>query len=829
MKADLPSGTLTFLFTDVVGSTTLWESSPDAMGPAMARHDTLIESAVSSAGGTLVRPRGEGDSRFAVFTSAPAAVDAAVAVHRSLDRETWRTPRPIQVRIAMHTGESELRAGDYYGRAVNRCARLRSIAHAGQILASEATIAACGAALGAQVAVRDLGLHRLRDIAEPEHVFQVAEAGQEADFPPPSSIRIVNLPRPVDRFHGRQDEVETLRNHVLNGQRLITLTGPGGTGKSRLAVEVAAAIASEFPEGVHWIGLSAVRDPTAVITSVATALGTSETELASVIAEDRILLVLDNLEQVLDAAPDIVRLLHACPNLTVFVTSREELGTSGELRYPVAPLGQDDAVALFCERSHVDPSIEVTELCRRLDRLPLAIELAAARCRSLSPRQILERLSTRLDLRAGRGFEPRQRTLRATIDWSYELLSPDEQSLFTRMAVFVGGCTLEAAEAVLSASADDLDSLVSKSLLTGTDERFSMLETVRDYALERLAENPEIGAATEAAFADWALSIVEVENERVRGPQQLQALAILDRERDNIHASFEILLRRVGPDDVRRFTRSAAWWMGRRGEHRELRRWLQSALAGPGGNAIERGWTIACLAEVVDVLGEWDVAERLCAEAAELATAIGDEALLATIEEKLAQHADGPTAEHLFAKAAATFERLDLTDHRARVMINVGATALNQRDYVRAQSACRQAVELVRRQGNRHGIAVALMNLAIALAIENRDDEARSTLAQAIDGFDTLGDEFGQTCAVLVAALLDARAGRFSQAAALGGAAESGRERLGMGIEPSEADLTAWIAEALRDADADLVAEWHALGAARGAAELAVSWRADLL
>jgi predicted ATPase len=331
----------------------------------------------------------------------------------------------------------------------------------------------------------ELGEHRLKDFSEPIPLFQL---GSDR-FPPLKTVSNTNLPRPASSFVGRQRERDELVALLRNGTRLLTLSGPGGSGKTRLAIEAASELVPAFKAGVFWVGLAPLRDPALVSETIAQTLGADDS-LPEHIAERELLLLLDNFERVVAAAPELGRLLESCPNLKLLVTSRERLRIGGEVDYPVPPLAAPEAVELFCARSQLERDDVIEELCRRLDALPLAIELAAARTGVLSPAQILERLSQRLDLlKGGRDAEARQRTLRATIEWSHELLDDRERALFTRLAVFRGGCTLDAAEQVADAELDTLQSLIDKSLLRRANERFWMLETIREYARERLAES----------------------------------------------------------------------------------------------------------------------------------------------------------------------------------------------------------------------------------------------------------------------------------------------------------------------------------------------------
>ncbi|MGB8645346.1 MAG: tetratricopeptide repeat protein [Anaerolineae bacterium] len=536
---DLPSGIVTFLFTDIEGSTRLWEQHPDAMRHAMQRHDQLVEESVAQNTGVVVRPRGEGDSRFAVFARATDAVAAARDIQQALAAEPWPTPRPLRVRMALHTGEADLRAGDYYGSDVNRCARLRAVGYGGQTLLSQATFGLVRDALPERVTLCDLGEHRLKDLQRAEHVFELDVAGLPAEFPPLQSIDAFpnNLPIQLTSFVGRDKELKEV-GQLLAATHLLTLTGPGGTGKTRLALQLAAEDLESFPDGVWLVELAPVADPLLVTQAVAEVLGLPpggrqvQEVLGDFLRPKKLLLVLDNCEHLIEECAALAsKLLRACPHLKILSTSREPLGIAGETIYRVPSLDLPDspglsaaqlsgysAVRLFAERATaVKPGFRLTagtatavaQICLRLDGIPLAIELAAARVKALSPEQIATRLDDRFRLLTGgsRTALPRQQTLRALIDWSYELLAEPERALLRRLSVFVGNWTVEAAEQVCGDQeapitlepVDVLDllvRLVDRSLVTAdeTDERetrYRFLETIRQYARDKLLESGE--------------------------------------------------------------------------------------------------------------------------------------------------------------------------------------------------------------------------------------------------------------------------------------------------------------------------------------------------
>jgi Adenylate and Guanylate cyclase catalytic domain/NB-ARC domain len=430
MRQDLPAGTVTFLFTDIEGSTALLEElGSERYGELLSQHHRVCRAAWAAHGGVEVDTTG--DAFFVAFPTASGVLAAAADAQRAL------AELGLQVRMGVHTGEVSLNETGYVGLEVHRAARIAAAAHGGQVVVSGPAAAEAG-----RDELVDLGEHRFKDVEEPMEILQLGEGS----FPPLKTISNTNLPRPASSFVGRDRELAEVLARVEQGARLVTLTGPGGSGKTRLALEAAATLVPQYKAGVFWVGLAALRDPALVTETIAQTLGAKD-DLAGHIGERELLLLLDNLEQVIESAPELSALLRTCPNLILLVTSRELLRVDGEVEYAVPPLAQPEAVSLFCERAQVDPTDEIAELCARLDNLPLAVELAAARTKVLSPAQILERLSQRLDLlKGGRDADPRQQTLRATIEWSHDLLTDDEQRLFRALSVFSGGCTLDAAE-----------------------------------------------------------------------------------------------------------------------------------------------------------------------------------------------------------------------------------------------------------------------------------------------------------------------------------------------------------------------------------------------
>jgi predicted ATPase len=518
---DLPTGTVTFLFTDIEGSTKLLHELGDGYAAALAEHRRVLRSTFVRHGGVEVDT--QGDAFFVSFASPREAVAAAAESQSAL------AAGPIRVRMGLHTGEPSLTDEGYVGLDVHEGARIAAGGHGGQVIMSAAT----RAFLGDADPVIDLGEHRLKDFDRPVQIFQL---GDEL-FPPLKTVSNTNLPRPASSFIGRRQEVDSTLRLLRGDARLVTLSGPGGSGKTRLSIEVATELVPEYAAGVFWTELAPVRDPGVVLEIVGRSLG-ANVPLAEHIGDRQMLLVLDNFEQVVGAGPALVEVLEGCPNLKVLVTSRELLRVRGEVGYAVASLVEAEAVELFCARAQADATPNIAQLCARLDNLPLAIELAAARSPTLTVPQILERLSQRLDLfTAGRDADPRQVTLRATIAWSHDLLTPVEQRLFADLSVFLGGCTLTSAEEVCHADLDTLQSLVLKSLVRRTDDRFWMLETIRTLALERLEDRGD-AAALERRHFDHFQALADA--------AQLSAEAEYGRrhdlvlpETDNLRAAFD--------------------------------------------------------------------------------------------------------------------------------------------------------------------------------------------------------------------------------------------------------------------------------------------------
>jgi predicted ATPase/class 3 adenylate cyclase len=578
---ELPRGTVTFLFTDIEASTRLLHELGDRYAEALAEHRRLLREALRAHGGVEVDT--QGDAFFYAFAQAADGVAAARAAQAALARG------PMRVRMGLHTGEPQVTEEGYVGIDVHAGARVAACSHGGQVVLSKRTRELAGGGF----AYRDLGEHRLKDLAEPVWLYQL---GSER-FPPLKSLSNTNLPTPASSFLGREAELSEAEA-LLREARFLTVSGPGGTGKTRFAIELASRQLEEFPNGIFWVPLAALRDPAAVLEEAARVLGARDS-LPAHIADKKMLLLLDNFEQVVDAALGLSQLLANCPNLRLLVTSRETLRVEGEIEYSLPPLTDDEGIALFSARARVHPSAAVRELCLRLDGLPLAIELAAARAKVVSPEELLRRLSQRLDLlKGGRDAESRHATLRATIAWSYELLRAEERQLFARMGIFAGGCTLEAAEDVCTADLDTLHALLDKSLLRRTDGRYWMLETIREYALERLAERGE-GPATVNRHTDYFLRFAEEAYPHLEGPDQRAWFDRLDPEHDNLRAALAHAIDDGDRGVELRLAVAVAPFRVRRGYLSEGRLSLGHALAAPGNPEVRvlarlhAGWMAA--------------------------------------------------------------------------------------------------------------------------------------------------------------------------------------------------------------------------------------------
>ena len=823
----LPTGTLTFLFSDIEGSTRLVNALGPGFGPVLARHHALLRSAFEASGG--VEMATEGDAFFVVFPSAPAAVVAAAAAQRALAAEPWPSEAAsVRVRIGLHSGEGLLGGDNYIGIDVHRAARISAAAHGGQVLMSETTRHLAERSLPADLRLRDLGEFRLKDLEAPERLVQLLGDRLVEDFPPPRTIETPsNLPPQVTSFIGRAREVEEA-SALVRRSHLVTLTGPGGTGKTRLALVVAERLTAEFPGGAFFVDLSALAEPSLIPTTVAQALGVRE-EAARPILESleahlrdlRVLVVLDNLEQLVKGASVIGQLLQAAPRLAILVTSREVLHLRGEQEYPVPPLdvpdpahlppleafSQYDAVALFIQRAQaVRPDFRVDNenapavaaICARLDGLPLAIELAAARVKLFAPEAILSRLENRLTLLTSptRDIPERQRTLRGAIDWSHDLLDPTEQALFRRLAIFVGGFSLDSAQAVCNVDGefgiDMLDALaafVDKSLLRQAEgpagePRFAMLETIREYGLEHLAASDDAELARRRHEDYFAALALQAEPE-ILGAAQKEWLDRLDVERDNLRAA----LQAAGEDgrtELALGMGAALWrfWL-QRGHLAEGREILTELLdrADSGGRTGTRARALAALGGVIYWQGDFEAAGSAYTEALEiertlddpsgLADALYNEGWVATLA------GDNETAGADYEESRAIYERLGDRDGVLRLREAFAVLARRQGDLAIAQTLEEQNLAAFRESGESFRIANALTLLAGLRISLGAFEDARAALREAAPMFREAGDIQSLVRVLILGAALFVAEGDTEGAARLTGAADTIKEPLG--------------------------------------------------
>ncbi|CAN5576009.1 hypothetical protein BH23CHL7_BH23CHL7_10850 [soil metagenome] len=723
VRGDLPGGTVTFLFSDIAGSTRLLlELGAETYAAALAEHRRLLREAFVGHGGVEVDT--QGDAFFVAFSTADGALAAAAEAQATLARG------PLTVRMGIHTGTPMLTAEGYVGPDVHRAARIAAAGHGGQVLVSAAT-----AGLIDGRTLHDLGDHRLKDLSAPERIYQLG-AGE---FPPLKTLYRTNLPVPTTTFLGRATELAALEALLRRDDvRLVTLTGPGGTGKTRLALQAAGAAAERFPDGVWWVPLTSLRDPVLVLPTAAGVLGASG-DLAEHIADRRLLLLFDNFEQVIDAAHDVGALFARCPRMRAVVTSRELLQLPGEHAYPVPPLQPGEGTQLFVTRARaVQPGFTgdgtVAELCERLDNLPLAIELAAARVRMLSPEQLLARLGQRLDLlKGGRGVDDRQQTLRATIEWSHDLLNPDEQHLFARLAVFRGGWTLEAAEGICNADLDVLQSLVDKSLVRVRDDRFWMLETIREYAIEKLEASTEADAMRRR-HADYFLALAEEAYPHLTGDPK-EWLDRLDAEHDNLRAALD-RLDAAGESQPAQQLAGALWkFWSLRGHAAEGARRLAAAAAR------DEQLTPARARALIGLVGNssgtaYAVVKRHADEALAIYRLTGDEAGVANalfiLGATANDRAEFEEGRHHLEQCLPLFEALHDNHY---ILLTIFQLAWSYDELGDAERGREMDLELLRRAravGNRRMEATGLDVVAGWAIDDGRADEALAMLRQAL-------------------------------------------------------------------------------------------------
>jgi predicted ATPase/class 3 adenylate cyclase/Tfp pilus assembly protein PilF len=789
MMPEYPSGTVAFLFTDIEGSTALWERDRPAMASAVNRHLTLMRGAIEAHHGVLFKTIG--DAVQAAFPTAPDAVAAALDAQVGLGNEPWDATGPLRVRMGIHLGAATPRDGDYLAPALNRLSRLLSAGYGGQVLLTQAAAALAHHALPAGAALRDLGEHRLRDLHRHERVFQLLHSGLPDAFPPLKTLDIQrhNLPSQATPFLGRAQDVGRIRELVHDPEvRLVTLTGPGGVGKTRLAQHVAGELVEGFPDGVWFIDLAPLTDPTLVAQTIAGTLGVREAgerplleALAEHVSSRRLLLVLDNFEHVMAAATVVADLIRNAPSVKALVTSRAPLRLQGEREAPILPLAlparedgeppdfdeimRSDAVQLFVARAQaarpdftLTPEIAsaVVEICERLDGLPLAIELAAARVRVLTPEALLARLDDRLRMLTGgpRDAPARQQALRQTIAWSYDLLAPTEQALFRRFAVFAGNASLPATEAVIAQSGeldafDGLATLVEQSLVQQSDDvsgepRFGMLQSIRAFGLEQLTALGEESDVRDAHARYFAADVQEAEP-AMFGPEQGAWFDRFETEHDDLRSALRWLLDRREVETALEFA-GALWifWLTR-GYPSEGSRWLSEALS-VGSSSDPAAHTLALVGAgmLAETQGDYGRATALLDEALALARASGIERAAARALSALSvvseNQGDYPLATARLEEALALYRALDDRPGIALALLGLGALAAYPGDTARAASLLEEAATRCRALGDDVGLALAMANLGRLAFLEGDLTHSKSRTEEALTIFRRLGD-----------------------------------------------------------------------------------------
>jgi predicted ATPase/class 3 adenylate cyclase len=788
---DLPTGTVAFLFTDIEGSTSRWDRAPKAMALAVARHDALLNACIVDNGGSVFKT--VGDAFCAVFPTAPSAIVAALAIDHSLAGETWDEIDGLRLRIAVHAGEAEERDADYFGPAVNRVARLLSAGYGGQILLSGPAAELARDSLPSEATLRDLGEHRLKDLTRPEHVYQLVAPGLRTEFPPLKTLdrHPHNLPEQTTPFIGREADVTTARGFLERDDvRLLTLTGPGGVGKTRLSLQVAAELVESFADGVWFVPLAPLGHSDLVIPAIAQALGVRQIGelplIESLIGEmqsKQFLLVLDNFEHLTAGASAIGDLMAACAKLKVLITSRVVLHLYGERELAIPPLEVPDinrlpmiedlasieSVRLFVERAHAANAgfslseanaSAVAAICVRLDGLPLAIELAAARIRMLPPPSILARLEHRLQLLTGGGVDrdPRQQTLRGAIAWSYDLLDDGEQRLFRRLSVFAGGCTLEAAEAVANGAADlEVDvfdgvaSLVEKSLLRvegrdSSEPRFAMLESIRAFGADALETSGEAHSLRQLHAAHF-LSVAEEAEPHLSGPEQVARLDLLEQEQGNLDAALRWL---HGQSQVGLGLRLAgALWQfwSLRGHFSVGRDHLDALLGLPGSDQDRevRAKALNAAGVLAESQGDFLRATELHEESLVIARETGDtrEATwaLANLGCAALGQGDLDRAQETLEAALAAARESGFKQYAAASLVDLGRVALGRSDVKEAADLYQDGLALFREIGDETQISRTLNNLGEIAIGEGDFDRATTLFQESLACFKEIGDK----------------------------------------------------------------------------------------
>jgi predicted ATPase/class 3 adenylate cyclase len=867
----LPSGTVTILFTDIEGSTRLLQQLGEEYATLIEDHHQLLREACEAYHGRVMGI--EGDSFYVVFPSAVEAIHAVVQSQHALAGHSWPQDVRLRVRMGLHTGEPQISALGYVGIDVHRAARISAAGHGGQVLLSQTTHDLVAVELPEGVTLRDLGEHRLKDLRQPKHLYQLVIEGLPADFPPLKSLKAAtpnNLPIQLTSFVGREKELTEIRQ-TIGEHRLVTLTGPGGSGKTRLSVQVGTELIESFHDGVFFVALAPITDPGLVASTIAQSLGVGETAGKSIVdnlkdylQNKSLLLLLDNFEQVISAAPLVSELLTACKDLKVLVTSREGLRVRGEHEYFVPPLALPDlselpaletltqfaSVALFTQRAQAvkqdfrittETAQTVAEICYRLEGLPLAIELAAARIKLLPPKAMLARLEKRLDFltSSARDLPTRQRTLRDAIAWSYDLLNADEQKLFRQVSIFVGGCTFEAIEAVTEARSsltlELLGSLLDKSLLREVEDRigeprFVMLELLREFGLEQLQADGE-KEATCLRHAKFFLALAEEAETKLESSEQVDWINRMEEEHDNLRAALEWSKSANGAGDIcLRLAGTLGLFWESRGYFSEGRERL-SAILSTGiaqGKTTARARLLARAAELAYRQSDYPATLALAEESLTICREVGDKqgaaAALIKLGNTATEGGDYVTASGYLAEALMIWRELKDKHGTARALISLGWAALrpgdyqlaNERleealtisreledtrsigfelsglgevalregDYARARQLLEESLELRRQLGNKWGVGVSLGTLGWVAIHEGDWKRAVARLGESLEVRQEIGDKGGSAwCLERLAEVASAQQ-QTAKAVRIFGAAAALRESIGSVIDP---------------------------------------------
>jgi len=826
----LPTGTVTMLFTDIEGSTALLSRLGDRYGEALSTQRRIVRTAIERSSGWEMGT--EGDSFFVVFESAHDAVAACLHAQRALAASTWPDGAAARVRMGVHTGEPTRLEEGYVGLDLNRAARIAAAAHGGQIVVSSATGQLVGNRLPDGVELVDLGWHRLKDIDQPEHILQLTAPDLPTAFPPLRTLGAqTSLPIPATPLVGRDDEVQELQALVGRpGLRLLTLTGPGGVGKTRLALALATTLDSRFRDGIYFVPLATVSSADVMWKVIADAVGPS-TEVAAAtavpehLAVREALMVLDNLEQLADAAQVVAALLAAAPRLVVIATSRRPMHLQGEWEFPVPPLSGPSglaleqiagsgAVNLFCQQGalvrrgfSLTPSnaADIASICRRLDGLPLAIELAASRLKLLPPKALLSRLADSLDLAASDVDRPsRQQTLRATVAWSYDLLAPDLQRVFRRMGVFAGGCDLDAVQAValdpdtpaevegaVQTMADLLDtSLVTVAETPEADIRVGMLETIREYALDQLVRAGELDAVRQR-HAEYYTAFAEQAGAELRGSRRLIWLDRLETEHDNLRAALSWTLDgEYGGDRQRpalglRLVNGLSWFWYGHSHVTDGRRWLELAIDRATG---DEGPALAGAAHGLGVLllqeGEHERARAVLERNLAAWRSLGDEEGLAKGLNSLGvtcrDLGEFDVARRHLEESLRISRRIGSESRLSTALSNLATVEIDTGSPERGIALLRESIELGHRLGDAWAVVVDQGNLAGAMLLVDRAEEAQQLLSSLVDDVVGIGDPELTADTLERLAATAAELGADKRAACLSGTAERMREVAGI-------------------------------------------------